>query len=120
MKKYDLGEIDTKFANLIWKNEPLKSGELVTLCEKELNWKKATTYTVLRKLCNRGIFKNENSVVTSIINRDEFYARQTHHFVEDSFGGSLPKFLTAFSSGKHLTETEIAQLQKLIDESKKQ
>lgn len=116
MNEYKLGEVETKFAELVWQNEPINSGLLVKLCEKELNWKKPTTYTVLRKLCEKGIFQNKNSVVTSIIKKTEFYSLHSQQFIEDSFGGSLPKFLTAFCSGRKLSPNDINQLKNLIDE----
>jgi len=87
------------------------------LC-KEMNWKKSTTYTVLKKLCEKGIFKNENSVVSSLIKKDEYYAKQSISFVEDTFGGSLPKFLTAFIGNKKLSKSQAEELKKLIDEHK--
>ena len=88
------------------------------LCEKEMNWKKSTTYTVLKKLCEKGIFKNENAVVSSLMTKDEYYSKQSIRFVEDTFGGSLPKFLTAFISGKKLSREQAEELKRLIDEHK--
>ncbi len=111
-----LGVVETHFADLIWNNEPISSGELVKLCEKELSWKKSTTYTILRRLCERGIFQNINGVVTSLISKDEFNAAQSEKFVEETFNGSLPKFLAAFSTRKKLSDSEIEELKKLIDE----
>ena len=118
MKKYKLAESEEKFAELIWQNEPIGSGDLVKLCEKEMNWKKSTTYTVLKKLCEKGIFQNENAVVSSLITKDEYYAKQSIRFVEDTFGGSLPKFLTAFIGGSKLSKHQAEELKKLIDEHK--
>lgn len=118
MESYKLAETEEKFAELIWQNEPIGSGVLVKLCEKEMNWKKSTTYTVLKKLCEKGIFQNENAVVSSLITKDEYYAKQSIRFVEDTFGGSLPKFLTAFISGKKLSKHQAEELKKLIDEHK--
>jgi len=118
MKEYKLTESVEKFADIIWQNEPIGSGELVKLCEKEMNWKKSTTYTVLKKLCEKNIFKNENAVVESVIKKDEYYANQSRRFVEDTFGGSLPKFLTAFIGGKKLSRQQAEELKKLIDEHK--
>jgi len=118
MKEYKLTESEEKFAELIWQNEPIGSGDLVKLCEKEMNWKKSTTYTVLKKICDKGIFQNKNAVVSSLITKDEYYARQSRRFVEDTFGGSLPKFLTAFISGKKLSKHQAEELKKLIDEHK--
>ena len=111
-----LGVVDTRFADLIWEHEPISSGELVKLCQQELSWKKSTTYTILRRLCERGLFLNRGGTVTALIARDEFYAMQSEKFVEDAFEGSLPRFLAAFSTRKKLSEDEINQLQKLIDE----
>ncbi len=115
MDDFRLGAIEARFADLIWQHEPVASGELVKLCQQELGWKKPTTYTVLRRLCERGLFQNENSVVTSCVSRQEFYARQSEKFVEETFNGSLPAFLAAFGSRKKLKEEEIDQLQQLID-----
>ena len=116
MAEYKLGEIEMRFAEIIWNNEPLTSGELVKLAEKELLWKKSTTYTILRKICEREIFKNENGTVTSLINKEEFLAAQSERFIEETFSGSLPKFLSAFTMKKKLSNKEIEELQKLIDE----
>lgn len=115
---YKLTETEEKFAELIWRNEPISSGDLVKLCENEMNWKKSTTYTVLKKLCEKGIFQNENAVVSSLISKDDYYAKQSIRFVEDTFGGSLPKFLTAFMSSKKLSNDQAEELKKLIDEHK--
>ena len=118
IKYYKLAETEEKFAELIWQNEPIGSGDLVKLSEKEMNWKKSTTYTVLKKLCEKGIFQNENAVVSSLISKDEYYTNQSIRFVEDTFGGSLPKFLTSFISGKKLSNHQAEELKRLIDEHK--
>ena len=110
-----LGVVETQFAELIWTREPIASGELVKLCEKELNWKKSTTYTVLKKLCERGIFQNNDGVVTSLLTKDEFNAVQSEQFVEDTFEGSLPAFLAAFTSRKALSKDEVEEIRRLID-----
>lgn len=117
MAEYRLGAIERKFAELIWRHEPLSSRQLVKLCQEDLNWKKSTTYTVLRRLCERGIFQNRDSVVTSLLTEQEFDARQSEQFVEDAFDGSLPKFLAAFTRQKKLTEQEIRELEQLIREN---
>ena len=114
-----LGAVESRFADIIWSHEPLPSRELVTLCQEALNWKKPTTYTVLRKLCERGIFQNENGMVSSKITREQFYAMQSEQFVETAFSGSLPAFLAAFSSRKALTQEEVDQLRCMIDEFEK-
>ncbi|MBR6793871.1 MAG: BlaI/MecI/CopY family transcriptional regulator [Clostridia bacterium] len=115
MEEMKLGMIEARFADLIWAHEPLSSGELVKLCEKELNWKKSTTYTVLKKLCERGIFLNERGSVTSRISKQDFYALQSERFVEDTFEGSLPAFIAAFTKRKRLSEEEIAAIRRMID-----
>lgn len=115
MKEYRLAEGEAKFAKLIWRKEPITSPELVKLCEKEFGWKKSTTYTVLKKLCERGIFQNEKAEVTSLISEEEFYSYKSRKFVEDSFGGSIPKFLTAFMGGKKLSMEQADEIKKLID-----
>lgn len=115
MIDYKLGEVETRFARLIWTNEPLGSGELVKLCAENLGWKKSTTYTVLKKLSDKGYFRNEDGVVTSLISEEEMRAQESRRFVEDSFGGSLPAFLTAFSSERKLSEEEVADIRRMID-----
>lgn len=115
MEEMKLGVIEARFADLIWEGEPLSSGELVKLCEKELNWKKSTTYTVLKKLCERGIFLNEKGKVTSRISKQDFYALQSEKFVEDTFEGSLPAFIAAFTKRKRLSEEEVAAIRRMID-----
>lgn len=115
MSELKLGVIEERFANIIWENEPLTSKELIQLCEKELSWKSTTSYTVLKKLCDKGIFKNEKSVVTSLIKKEDFYAIQSQQFVEDTFDGSLPAFVAAFTKKKTLSAEEIDEIQKIID-----
>ena len=110
-----LGAIEAKFADLIWSNEPLSSAELVKLAAQELDWKKSTTYTVLRRLCEKGIFQNEDGTVTPKISKQEFYAVQSEQFVDETFDGSLPAFLAAFTTRKALTAAEIAEIQQMID-----
>ena len=116
MKEYKLARLEARFAELIWQREPISSTELVRLCESEFAWKKSTTYTVLKKLCDRGIFQNVNATVTSRISREEFESYKSREFVEDAFGGSIPRFLTAFMGGRKLTEEQAVQIKNLIDE----
>lgn len=118
MNEYKLAQGEAKFAELIWRYEPIGSGNLVKLCEKELAWKKSTTYTVLKNLCDKGIFQNQDAVITALIKKDEFYARQSRRLVEDTFGGSLPRFLAAFIGGKKLSDHQAEELKKLIDAHK--
>ena len=111
----ELGAVQERFADIVWTNEPIGSGELVKLCEKELKWKKPTTYTVLRKLCEKGLLKNEDGVVTSLIKKDEFYSAKSGQIVEESFNGSLPAFIAAFLSEKKIKAEEADEIQKMID-----
>lgn len=113
-----MGTLESRFADLIWNNEPLASRELVKMAQVELAWKSTTSYTVLKRLCERGIFQNQNSVVTSLISRDEFYAEQSDRFVKETFDGSLPAFLAAFGAKNKLNDKEVDELKRLIDEMK--
>ena len=115
MSNPTMGPIESRFADLIWENEPVSSGQLVKLSEQELSWKKSTTYTVLRRLCDRGLFQNAEGLVTSLMSREEYYAMQSEQFVEETFQGSLPGFLAAFTRRKKLSEQELNALQQLID-----
>ena len=115
MDEYRLGAVESRFAEIIWSHEPLSSGELVKLCLQELGWKKSTTYTVLRKLCDRGIFQNNDGEVTSLLSRDELYSLQSRQFVEEAFNHSLPAFLNAFIGGKGISAEEAEELKAIID-----
>ncbi len=118
MIEYKLGEIEMQFADIIWQNEPLSSRELTVLAEKELSWNRSTTYTILRKLCEKGIFQNEKAQVTSLVSKVEYTAMQSEQFVEDTFKGSLPGFLASFTTRKKLSDNEISEIMKIIDEHK--
>lgn len=115
MAEYKLGEVESRFADIIWEKEPLSSRELAVLAEERLNWKRTTTYTILKRLCDRGLFRNNGGTVTSLVSREEFYAEQSKQFVQDTFQGSLPAFLAAFGSRKKLSDAEIDELQKVIN-----
>lgn len=115
MEELKLGNVESQFADIIWNHEPIASGELVKVCEKELEWKKSTTYTMLKRLCERGIFKNENGIVSSLMTKAEFGAARSEKFVEDTFEGSLPAFLAAFTTRKKLSKAEIAEIRHMID-----
>ena len=119
MGELTMGAIETRFAEMIWQREPVSSTELVKLAAAELDWKKSTTYTVLRRLCERGIFQNQDGTVTSLISKQDFYAVQSEKFVEETFSGSLPAFLAAFTTRKKLSDAEINELQKLIDQNRR-
>ena len=115
MDELKLGVVETKFAELVWANAPISSGELVKLCAKELEWKKSTTYTVLKKLCEQGLFQNQGGTVTVLVSRQDYQARQSKQFVADTFSGSLPAFLAAFAQGAPLSQKDIADIRALID-----
>ncbi|MBR5232844.1 MAG: BlaI/MecI/CopY family transcriptional regulator [Clostridia bacterium] len=114
MSEMQMGAIESRFADIIWQNEPVATTELVKLSEKELNWKKTTTYTVLKRLCDKGIFRNDKGTVTSLISKNEFYSVQSEKFVDETFGGSLPAFLAAFTSRKSLTREEVDELRRMV------
>ena len=116
MEKYKLGEMEQKFADLIWENEPISSRALTELCEKAFSWKRTTTYTMLKRLCEREIFQNDSGTVTSLMSKSEFGAAQGEQFLTETFDGSLPRFLAAFTRRKKLSEKEIKEIQKLIDD----
>lgn len=118
MREYQLTDMETKFADIIWANAPVKSPVLVKLCEGELNWKKSTTYTMLRRLEHKEIFKNDSGTVVTLISKADFYAAQSKLYVSETFDGSLPRFFAAFTSGKKLSDKEIDELQNLINEHK--
>lgn len=118
MEEYTLGTIESKFADIVWEHAPLSTSKLIRLCEQELGWKRTTTYTVLKKFSKRGIFDNQNGTVVVLITKEDFYARQSECYVEHSFHGSLPGFLAAFTSRRKLSEKEIEELQRIIDQLK--
>ena len=119
MSELTMGAIESRFAEIIWQREPVTSPELVKLAAQELDWKKSTTYTVLRRLCERGIFQNNGGTVTSLISKQDFYAVKSEQFVEEIFSGSLPAFLAAFTTRKKLSDAEINELQELINQSRR-
>ena len=120
MEDYQIWDSEYRFMCIVWANAPVGSGKLVELCAAELGWKKSTTYTVLKRLCQRGLFENRDGTVIPLLSKEEFDARQSEEFVEESFGGSLPQFLAAFTRRKKLSDQEVAALQALIDESRRQ
>lgn len=115
MEEIKLGMVEARFADIIWENEPLSSRRLVELCEKELHWKRTTTYTVLKKLCEKGLFQNEDRVVASRISKEDFYAIQSEQFVEETFAGSLPAFFAAFTARKAPTADELAEIRRMME-----
>ena len=112
-----LGAIEARYADMIWEQEPVTSSELVKLTAVEFNWKRTTAHNVLRRLIDKGLFKNENGLVTAVISREEFYSRQSRQYVEDSFAGSLPAFIAAFTQNSKLTQEEAEEIRRMIDEA---
>ena len=119
MEKYKLFDAEYKFVSIIWDNEPINSTELVKLCADKLGWKKSTTYTVLKKLCERGILQNKDATVTLLVKREDVQRYESRAVLEKTFDGSLPKFLTAFLSGRKLSEQEAEELKRIIEEAVK-
>lgn len=119
MAEITLGEMESRFADIIWENPDIPSGELVKLCAEKLEWKKSTTYTMLRRLCEKGIFKNENGIVKCIITKEQLAAMRGDQLLKESYGGSLPKFFAAFADRLKLSVTELDEIQKLIDDYRK-
>lgn len=119
MQENVLGIMEGRFANLIWEHAPIGTGELVKLCQEQFDWKRTTTYTMLKRLCQRGIFVNENGTVVTLISKEQFQGKQSEQFVSDTFGGSLPAFIAAFTKGKSLSDEEADEIQRLIEDSRR-
>lgn len=115
MAELQMGMVESKFADIIWQHAPVTSSQLVKLGEMELGWKRTTVHTVLRRLCDKGLFQNDGGLVTVRISREDFYARQSRQFVQDSFYGSLPAFIAAFTQGRQLSEKEREEIRRMID-----
>lgn len=115
MSEITLGTNEARFADIIWENEPISSTELAKKSEELLGWKKSTSFTVLKRLSEKGLFKNEKGCVTSLISKEQFFAVQSEQFVEGTFGGSLPKFIAAFTSRKKPTPKEIEEIYRMIE-----
>ena len=119
MPDLELGAVQERFADIVWAHEPVASGDLVKICEKELGWKKPTTYTVLRKLCEKGLLQNVDGIVSSLISKDDFYSAKSEQVIKESYNGSLPAFIAAFVSRQNLSEKEADEIQKMIDTFRK-
>ena len=115
MEDRELGTVQAHFADIIWENAPISSPELVRICEEKLRWKKSTTYTVLKKLCDKGLFKNERGVVSALVSKDEYNSMKSLSFVEETFSGSLPKFVASFISGRPISDAEAEEIKRMID-----
>lgn len=116
MEKYKLGEMEYKLACILWENENISTRKLIHICGDEFQWKRTTTYTMLKRLCIRGLFKNNGGIVSVLMTKDEFNAGQGEQFLEESFNGSMPKFLATFTRQRKLSNKEVDEIQKLIDE----
>ncbi len=115
MNDYQMGVVESRFADIIWDNEPIPSPELAKRSQEILNWKKSTTYTVLKRLCEKGIFQNNKGIVISLVSKEDFYSAQSEKFVKETFNGSLPAFFAAFTLRKNLSSEEISELRKMLD-----
>ena len=120
MKDFALGAIQERFADVVWAHEPIASGELAKICERELGWKRPTTYTVLRKLCEKGLLQNRDGTVASLVPREAFYAAKSERIIEDSYRGSLPAFIASFISRKSISAGEADEIQRMIDTFRKE
>ncbi|MBR2643999.1 MAG: BlaI/MecI/CopY family transcriptional regulator [Clostridia bacterium] len=120
MHMIELGEVQARFADIVWAHAPIPSGELVKICERELNWKKPTTYTVLRKLCEKGLFTNTDGLVKAKITREQFYSDMSEQFIKASFSGSLPAFIAAFTAKKPLSDAEADEIMRMIASYRKE
>lgn len=120
MAEYQIGSMESRFADLIWDRAPITTSDLIRLCEKELNWKRTTTYTVLKRLCEKGLFDTQNGIVRVLLSREAFFARQSRQYVDTAFQGSLPAFLAAFTDGRRLTAEEAADLRALIERAEEE
>ncbi|MBE6763789.1 MAG: BlaI/MecI/CopY family transcriptional regulator [Ruminococcaceae bacterium] len=116
MKQYQMGAIESRFADIIWENEPISSAQLARRSEELLAWKKTTSYTVLKRLCDKGLFVNNRGTVTSLISKAQYMSYQSEQFLNETFEGSLPAFLAAFTAGKTLTAEEVACLRRMVAE----
>ncbi|MDD2235044.1 MAG: BlaI/MecI/CopY family transcriptional regulator [Desulfitobacteriaceae bacterium] len=116
MEQYKLGEMEQRFADLIWEHEPVSSRTLTELCAEAFNWKRTTTYTMLKRLCERELFQNQSGMVSALMSKNDFLAGQGEQFLNDTFDGSLPQFFAAFTRRNKLSKKEISEIQRLIDE----
>ena len=119
MQDLTMGAVESRFAALIWDNEPITAAELAKLADKELKWKKTTAYTALKRLCDKSIFRNNSGTVTSVLSRSEYQARQSRRFLDDNCGGSLPAFIAAFTKRGELSRADLEEIRNMLDEYEK-
>lgn len=115
MPELQMGAVEARFADIIWANQPVTAAQLAKLAETELGWKKTTSYTVLKRLCEKGIFRNEKGCVTPLLSREQFYSMQSEKYVADTFEGSLPAFIAAFARQKNISKEELNQIRAMLD-----
>lgn len=120
MPEKTMGAVERRFADLIWDNEPITAAELARLADRELGWKKTTAYTALKRLCEKGIFRNESGTVSPILSREEYQRRQSQKFLDDTCGGSLPAFIAAFTKRGSLSRADLDEIRKMLDEYEKE
>lgn len=118
MEENKLGVMEGRFADMIWELAPISTGELVKICQNQFDWKRTTTYTMLKRLCQRGLFENQNGTVIVLMEKEIFQGKQSEQFVADTFGGSLPAFIAAFTRDRGLSDAEADEIQRMIDESR--
>ena len=116
MPEQTMGAVERRFAALIWDNEPITAAELARLADRELGWKNTTAYTALKRLCEKGIFRNDSGVVTSVLSREEYLGRQSRKFLDDTCGGSLPAFIAAFTKRGELSRADLEEIRKMLDD----
>lgn len=119
MDENRLGMMEGRFADILWQSAPISTGDLIKVCETQFGWKRTTTYTMLKRLCQRGLFRNDNGTVVVLMPREKFHQKQSEQFVSDTFGGSLPAFIATFTKGKTLSDEEADEIQRLIDRSRR-
>ncbi len=116
MAYLQMGAAEARFADLVWEFEPIKSGDLSRIADERLGWKKTTSFTVLKRLCDKGFFRNDKGTVTSLISREEFYSRRSESFVDHAYYGSLPAFIAAFTERKGLEKKDLDEIRRMLDE----
>ena len=115
MSDIQMGAVESRFADIVWKSVPIKTSELVKIAEREFSWKRTTTHTVIKRLCEKGLFVNNSGTITALMSREQYYSMQSMRVVQESFDGSLPAFVAAFISNKKLTAKEAEEIQQMID-----
>lgn len=115
MPEMQMGVAEARFADIIWAHQPVTAAQLAKYADGELGWKKTTAYTVLKRLCEKGIFRNDQGTVTALVTREQFYAMQSEKFVDETFDGSLPAFIAAFAKRKSISKEELAQIRAMLD-----